>query len=104
MGSDGRQNKLPDPQKKWSHLPCGMLHYSNGNLRGGSSLDQQPVTEVLMLFLNSLCGLMSVIAEIQRNVGCITQKVPNVLSRCNTKRRMGSCGRAHPSFGMTPTF
>ncbi len=22
----------------------------------------------------------------------------------DTKRTMGSCGRAHPSFGMTPTF
>ncbi len=25
------------------------------------------------------------------------KKVPNVLSRCHTKRRMGTCGRAHPS-------
>ncbi len=28
----------------------------------------------------------------------------NGLSRCHTKRRMGARGRAHPSFGMTPTF
>ncbi len=32
------------------------------------------------------------------------KKVPNVLSRCHTKRTIGACGRAHPSFGMTPTF
>ncbi len=25
------------------------------------------------------------------------------LCRCHTKRRMGAHGRAHPSFGMTPT-
>ncbi len=29
------------------------------------------------------------------------EKVPNVLCRCHTKRRMGACSRAHPSFGMT---
>ncbi len=32
------------------------------------------------------------------------EKVPNSLSRCHTKRRMGVQARAHPSFGMTPTF
>ena len=32
------------------------------------------------------------------------KKVPNVLSRCHTKRRTGARGRARPSFGMTPTF
>ncbi len=32
------------------------------------------------------------------------EKVPNVLSRCHTKRRMCVCGSAHPSFGMTPTW
>ncbi len=32
------------------------------------------------------------------------KKVPNVLSRCHTKRRTGAWGRASPSFGMTPTF
>ncbi len=32
------------------------------------------------------------------------KKVPNVLSRCHTKRRTGARGRAPPSFGMTPTF
>ncbi len=32
------------------------------------------------------------------------KKVPNVLSRCHTKRRTGVWGRARPSFGMTPTF
>ena len=26
------------------------------------------------------------------------KKVPNSLSRCHTKRRIGVCGRAHPSF------
>ena len=31
------------------------------------------------------------------------KKVPNVLSRCHTKRRMGARGRAHPSYGMTTT-
>ncbi len=31
------------------------------------------------------------------------KKFPNVLSH-HTKRRMGVRGRAHPSFGMTPTF
>ncbi len=34
----------------------------------------------------------------------LPKKVPNVLSRCHTKRRMGAQGRARPSFGMTPTF
>ena len=33
-----------------------------------------------------------------------SKKVPNGLSRCHTKRRMGVCGRPHPSFGMTLTF
>ena len=33
-----------------------------------------------------------------------SKKVPNVLSRCHTKRSMGKRGQAHPSFGMTPTF
>ncbi len=33
----------------------------------------------------------------------LCEKVPNVLSRCHTKRRTGARGRAHPSFGMTPT-
>ncbi len=32
------------------------------------------------------------------------EKVPNVLSRCHTKRRTSARRRAHPSFGMTPTF
>ena len=32
------------------------------------------------------------------------KKVPNGLSFCHTKRRMGARGRVHPSFGMTPTF
>ncbi len=32
------------------------------------------------------------------------EKVPNVLSQCHTKRSMGVRGRAHTSFGMTPTF
>ena len=32
------------------------------------------------------------------------KKVPNVLSHCHTKRRTGTCGCTHPSFGMTPTF
>ncbi len=31
-------------------------------------------------------------------------EVPNVLSRCHTKRRTGARGSARPSFGMTPTF
>ncbi len=31
------------------------------------------------------------------------EKVPNVLSRCHPKRRIGARGCAHP-FGMTPTF
>ncbi len=31
------------------------------------------------------------------------EKVPNVLSRCHTKRKIGVRGRAHPSFRMTPT-
>ncbi len=31
------------------------------------------------------------------------KKVPNDLSQCHTKRRIGARGRAHPSFGMTPT-
>ncbi len=34
----------------------------------------------------------------------ILGKVPNVLSRCHTKRRVGVLGRACPSFGMSPTF
>ncbi len=33
-----------------------------------------------------------------------SEKVPNVLSRCHTKKRTGARGRARPSFGMTPTF
>ena len=38
-------------------------------------------------------------------MGGIVQKGPcNGLSRWHTKRRMGAHGRAHPSFGMTPTF
>ncbi len=32
------------------------------------------------------------------------EKVPNVLSRCHTKRRTGARGRARPSFGIIPTF
>ncbi len=35
---------------------------------------------------------------------CHTNKVPYGLSWCHAKRRMGAGGRAHPSFGMTPTF
>ncbi len=31
------------------------------------------------------------------------EKVPNGRSRCHTKKRIGACDRAHPSFGMTPT-
>ena len=34
----------------------------------------------------------------------LCEKVPNLLSRCHTKRRLGGHGRARPSFGMTPTF
>ena len=34
----------------------------------------------------------------------LREKVLNVLSRCHTKRRTGTRGRAHPSFGITPTF
>ena len=34
----------------------------------------------------------------------LCEKVPNGLSCCHTKRRTGVCGRAHPSFGMTPSF
>ncbi len=34
----------------------------------------------------------------------LREKVPNVLTRCQTKRRTGARGRASPSFGMTPTF
>ncbi len=33
-----------------------------------------------------------------------SQKTQILKSRCHTKRRMGARGRAHPSFGMTPTF
>ncbi len=36
--------------------------------------------------------------------GALSEKVPNVLSRCHTKRRTDTQGRPHPSFGMTPTF
>ena len=32
------------------------------------------------------------------------KKVPNVPSHCYSKRRMGVCGHAQPSFGMTLTF
>ena len=32
------------------------------------------------------------------------KKVPNILSRCHTKRRTGAIGRTIPSFGMTLTF
>ena len=35
---------------------------------------------------------------------CCAKKVPNDLSHCHTKRRMGVRGRTHPSFGVTPTF
>ncbi len=44
---------------------------------------------------------------LNHNWAALREKVPNVLSRCQTKRRMGARGRAHPSFqsfGMTPTF
>ncbi len=34
----------------------------------------------------------------------LREKVPNVLSRCHTKRRTGARGRDRPFFGMTPTF
>ena len=34
----------------------------------------------------------------------LCEKVPDVLSRCHTKRRTGARCRARPSFGMTPTF
>ncbi len=34
----------------------------------------------------------------------LRKKVPNVLSRCHTKRKTDACGSACPSFGMTPTF
>ncbi len=34
----------------------------------------------------------------------LSRKVPYVLSRCHTIRRMSACGRVHPSFGMKPTF
>ena len=32
------------------------------------------------------------------------ERVPNVLSRCHTKRRTSVCGRARPSFGIKPTY
>ncbi len=32
------------------------------------------------------------------------EKVPNGLSRCHTKKRMGVRGCAHPSVSMSPTF
>ena len=32
------------------------------------------------------------------------EKTDLCLCRCHTKRRMGTHGRADPSFGMTPTF
>ncbi len=34
----------------------------------------------------------------------LREKVPNVLSRCHTKRRTGAQGHARPSFGTTLTF
>ncbi len=37
-------------------------------------------------------------------MGGVTRKnVPNVLSRCNTKRRTGAATRTRDSFGMTTT-
>ncbi len=38
------------------------------------------------------------------NWSALCKMVPNGLSQCHTKRRMGTHGCAHPSFGMTPTF
>ncbi len=45
------------------------------------------------------------IQQNKKHTGCVTrEKVPNGLSRFNTKKRIGTCDRAHLSFGMTPTF
>ena len=41
--------------------------------------------------------------SVQEMCAASHKKVPNVLSQCRTKRRMGTHGRAHPSFGITPT-
>ncbi len=46
----------------------------------------------------------AVLSEVRNAVFYATRKIPNVLSRCHTKRRTGTCGNACPSFGMTPTF
>ncbi len=44
---------------------------------------------------------MKVSAGSQSAVSC--KKIPNVLIHCHTEG-MGACGRAHLSFGMTPSF
>ncbi len=46
-----------------------------------------------------------VLAGIREMRAASRKKVPNDgLSRCHTERRMFVCGRARPSFGMTPTL
>ena len=47
---------------------------------------------------------MQVLPTLDGMLAALREKVPNVPSHCHAKRRMGACGRAHLSFGMTPTF
>ncbi len=67
-----------------------------GNTRKTAAMHQQlvPITQTVHLFWWRSVLLWPATCK----------KVPNVLSRCHTKIRMGARGRAHPSFGMTTTF
>ena len=72
--------------------------------------------KLILVVICLLCQVNGIERWLGRNVVCLQsliwislpyptcEKVPNVLSRYHSKRRLGVRGRAHPSFDMTPTF
>ena len=80
----------------------------------GDVLRVDPSVAAVLPTSSSLPGAEAVVSEswpassapppCKHNWVVLREKVPNVQSRCHTKRRMGVCGCARPSFGMTPTF
>ncbi len=68
------------------------------------------VLTVTVLTVTVTCGenkygiRISLCARVYCCVKAPREKVPNVLSQCQTKRGIGARGCAHPSFGITPTL
>ncbi len=59
-----------------------------------------PLTELVLM--ENLRILRTTKPSRESMWAALHEKVPNVLSRCHTKRRTGARGHARPSFGMTP--